>query len=125
MFNIVFWWAMSTVVLFAVAVCGLRVAWNVAKLGAVVAFACAVLLIAGCAAQDRTPEEIAWRNQIDAENWELCSQVLQKHGRFTIHRDHTHDKRGRVQGVPTTWAIRLDLSDNMCSRVLGEYWVEY
>lgn len=55
MYHVIWWWVMACVVLFGLGVWGLRVGWEVIKLGLVVAFAIGVFALVGCTTM--TPQE--------------------------------------------------------------------
>ena len=78
-----------------------------------------LLLLPGCSLGPAyTPDELEWRHQMARENWALCEQVYAKAGVVTIHRGHTHSRPVRIS------AIRQDLAENHCRRVLGPYWAD-
>lgn len=78
-----------------------------------------VLVLISACASDLTPEERAWREAMDFENWQLCMAVYDHHHRATVHADHVgHHHR------PGHWSIANDLGTNKCRRLLGEYWAE-
>lgn len=80
-----------------------------------------LLLFPGCGLGPAyTPEEVAWKQQMDRENWRLCEAVYRAKGGATIHRGHSHQK-GRQTRIG---AVRTDLSDNQCRLILGPYWAE-
>jgi hypothetical protein len=84
--------------------------------------------IFGCAPMTEQERELsAWKAGIDAENWSLCQMAYRQHGKPTIHIDHTHQRTRKDGTTPATrrWIVRQDLSDNNCSYILGDYWINY
>jgi hypothetical protein len=76
----------------------------------------------GCTTLSHDEQE--WRKAMVYENWELCEMVYEDAGLSTIHRNHTHRRGGRVHGMDRLTAARLDLRDNQCRQVLGDYWAQ-
>ena len=111
----------------------MKIAWEVAKLVAIMAFGIFIfLLVTGCAAQNPFEEDsqayldrhafIMHKRGVDTMNYENCVAALKQYRIPMVHMDHKH---GKYDPKPPVIIIRMDLAYNACQQALGDYWIPY
>ena len=121
LFETVWGWVMLCVIGFAIAVLSLRMVTALFSIvGGVIFVLLCVLVLAGCAGSQLTPDEREYRRAMTMENYRLCTKVYRENHQVFLHRGHTHDLPRMVR----IHDYRDDLEINSCRRVLGEHWAE-
>ena len=80
------------------------------------------LIIVGCAPlTELEAERRDYNRVIDIENWQMCESTLKYYGRPTIHKNHMHRPKGRID----PWMLGQDLSDHNCKMILKDRWADH
>lgn len=66
-----------------------------------------------------------YRTSMDYENWALCERLILQAGKYTLHKDHSHDRGVSTQHSRDAW-VKSDLMMNHCRMLIPkDYWADY